>query len=128
MGHWWASDIAQSNNHECYLFTLLFNLYKNTSKYGFTIRMHLSPTSKLGYLSFNINIKTFLGFGLTYRYVFMSYQLQKTMVLQTANVESTIDMFINILKFHQILHSISNAHKECEHNNSLLSCSSSAGM
>ena len=23
--------------------------------YGFTVRMHLSPTSKLGYLSFNVN-------------------------------------------------------------------------
>ena len=30
MGHGWASDIAHSNIHERYLFTLLFNLYKNT--------------------------------------------------------------------------------------------------
>ena len=30
MGHGWASDVAHSNIHERYLFTLLFNLYKNT--------------------------------------------------------------------------------------------------
>ena len=30
MGHGWASDVAHSNIYERYLFTLLFNLYKNT--------------------------------------------------------------------------------------------------
>ena len=30
MGHEWASDVAHSNIHEHYLFTSLFNLYKNT--------------------------------------------------------------------------------------------------
>ena len=30
MGHGWASDVAHSNIHERNLFTLLFNLYKNT--------------------------------------------------------------------------------------------------
>ena len=53
MGHGWASDVALSNFRERYLFRSLFILYKNTHcKYGFTIRMHLSPTSKLGYLSY----------------------------------------------------------------------------
>ena len=29
---------------------------RDTSKYEFTVRMHLSPTSKLGYLSFKIAV------------------------------------------------------------------------
>ena len=54
MVHGWASDVALSNIHERYLFRSLFHfILEHTSKYGFTIRMHLSPTSKLGYLSFN---------------------------------------------------------------------------
>ena len=58
MGHGWASDVALSNIHERYLFTSLFHfIEEHTSKYGFTIRMHLSPTSKLGYLSFNPKVK-----------------------------------------------------------------------
>ena len=56
MGHdGWANDVTLSNIHERSLFTSRFHLYKNAnfkSKYGNTIRMHLSPTSKLGYLSF----------------------------------------------------------------------------
>ena len=55
MGHGWASDVALSNIHERYLFTSLFHfILEHTSKYGFTIRMHLSPTSKLGYLSLTL--------------------------------------------------------------------------
>ena len=50
MGHGWASDVALSNIHERYLFSSLFHfIQEHTSKYGFTIRMHLSSTSKLGY-------------------------------------------------------------------------------
>ena len=30
MGHGWVSDVAHSNIHERYLFTLLFDLYKNS--------------------------------------------------------------------------------------------------
>ena len=49
MGHdGWANDVTLRNIHEHSFFTSLFHLYK----YGNTIRMHLRPTSKLGYLSF----------------------------------------------------------------------------
>ena len=33
MGHGWASDVAHSNIHERYLFTWLFNLYKDTKEW-----------------------------------------------------------------------------------------------
>ena len=53
MGHGWASDVALSDIHERYLFTSpLHFIYEHSSKYGFTVRMHLSPNSELGYLSF----------------------------------------------------------------------------
>ena len=61
MGHGWASDVALSNILERYLFTSLF--YIRTHKYGFTIRMHLSPTSKLGYLSFNSGWRVCISCG-----------------------------------------------------------------
>ena len=52
MGHGWASDVALSNIHERYSLTSPFLLYKNKKASIITIIMHLSPTSKLGYLSF----------------------------------------------------------------------------
>ena len=53
MGHGWASDVMLSNIHECSSLTSRFLLYKNT-KFSIknTIMIYLSPTSKLGYLSF----------------------------------------------------------------------------
>ena len=57
MGHdGWANVITLSNIHERSLFTSRFHLYKNTKVSMETpyIRMQLSPTSKLGYLSFKL--------------------------------------------------------------------------
>ena len=46
----WTNVATLSNIHERSLFTSRF-IYIRTQKYGKTIRMHLRPTSKLGYLS-----------------------------------------------------------------------------
>ena len=57
-----ANDVTLSNNHAIMSVLCLHRvfIYIKTQKYRNTIRMHLSPTSKLGYLSlsswFNIRL------------------------------------------------------------------------
>ena len=49
----WANDVTLSNIHERSLFTSRFQLFQDhRSNHGNTIRMHLRPTPKLGYLSY----------------------------------------------------------------------------